>query len=134
MATLAQRIKNVFRPFKRIRNELGAVRSEIAKNIQFDNIAIAFEKFCHNQTTYQNTYCVENTNDSIDFDNNHFIIFDYPYHHICGASNLGDHIQSIATKNALDSIYKSANYEYFGRDYLAYYNGALSQNGGGGIA
>lgn len=31
MATLAQRLKNAFRPFKRIRNELGAVRSEIAQ-------------------------------------------------------------------------------------------------------
>ena len=31
MATLAQRLKNIFRPFKRIRNELGAVRSEIAQ-------------------------------------------------------------------------------------------------------
>lgn len=123
MATLAEKIKNILRPFKRIRKEIRAMQSEITKNIQFDNVAIAFEQFCHNQSL----------NDSIDFGNNHFIIFDYPYHHICGgASNLGDHIQSIATKNAIDSIYNGANYEYFGRDYLAYYNGALSQNMGGG--
>lgn len=31
MATLAQRLKNVLRPFKRIRNEIGAVRNEIAQ-------------------------------------------------------------------------------------------------------
>ncbi len=128
MANLAQRIKNILRPFKRIRKEINAMQSEITKTIQFDNIAIAFEQFCHNQTTH----CMGNSSDSIDFSNNHFVLFDYPYHHICNASNLGDHIQTIATKNALDSIYKSANYEYFGRDYLAYYNSTLSQNRGGG--
>lgn len=31
MATLAQRLKNALRPFKRIRNEIGAVRNEIAQ-------------------------------------------------------------------------------------------------------
>lgn len=30
MATLTQRLKNIFRPLKRIRNEIGAVKSEIA--------------------------------------------------------------------------------------------------------
>lgn len=130
MATLAEKIKNILRPFKRIRKEIGAVKSEIVRVVGgFDNTtqAIAFERFYHNQTMCD---C-----ESINFSKNHFVLFDYPYHHISSASNLGDHIQSIATKNALDSIYKGANYEYFGRDYLAYYNGALSQNiGGGGIA
>lgn len=129
MATLAERIKNILRPFKRIRKEVGAIKREIANTIKaerFDTItqAIAFERFYHNQTMCD---C-----ESINFSKNHFVLFDYPYHHISSASNLGDHIQSIATKNAIDSIYKGANYEYFGRDYLAYYNGALSQNMWGG--
>lgn len=126
MATLVQRIKNILRPF------VVAIKREIADAIKaerFDTItqAIAFERFYHNQTMCD---C-----ESIDFSKNHFVLFSYPYHHIFSISNLGDHIQSIATKNAIDSIYNGANYEYFGRDYLAYYNGALSQNmGGGGIA
>ena len=133
MATLAKRIKNVLRSFKWIRNANSAVKSgidsiksEIAKAGGFDKIAqtIAFERFYHNQTT-QNY-------ESIDFSKNHFVLFDYPYHHILAASNLGDYIQSIATKNAVDSIYKDAHYEYFGRDYLAYYNGAFSNKIGGG--
>lgn len=130
MATLAERIKNILRPFKRIRKEIGAVKREIVNTIKaerFDTItqAITFGRFYHNQTMCD---C-----ESINFIKNHFVLFDYPYHHIGnGASNLGDHIQSIATKNAIDSIYKGANYEYFGRDYLTYYNGALSQNMGGG--
>lgn len=121
MATLAEKIKNILRPF------VVAIKREIADAIKaerFDNIAqtIAFERFYHNQTMCD---C-----ESINFSKNHFVLFSYPYHHIFSFSNLGDHIQSIATKNALDSIYKGANYEYFGRDYLAYYNG--SQNTGGG--
>lgn len=133
MATLAEKIKNILRPFKRIRKEIGAVKSEIADTIKagrFDNItqvdnitqAIAFERFYHNQTMCD---C-----ESINFSKNHFVLFDYPYYNVVAWGNLGDHIQSIATKNAIDSIYKGANYEYFGRDYLAYYNG--SQNTGGG--
>lgn len=129
MATLAEKIKNILRPFKRIRKEIGAVKSEIVRVTELERFsnttqAIAFERFYHNQTICD---C-----ESINFSKNHFVLFDYPYHHISSASNLGDHIQSIATKNALDSIYKGANYEYFGRDYLAYYNGAFSQNMWGG--
>lgn len=129
MATLTQRIKNILRPFKRIRKEIGAMKSEIAEVVKaerFDNITqtIAFERFYHNQT--MRDY------ESINFGDNNFLLFNYPYHNVFACGNLGDEIQSIATKNALDSIYPNANYEYFGRDYLAYYNGALSQNMGGG--
>lgn len=127
MATLTQKIKYILRPFKRIRKEISAVRSEIAKSTNgFDSIAqaIAFERFYHNQTAHD---C-----DSIDFSDNHFVLFNYPYHNVFACGNLGDEIQSIATKNALDSIYKSAKYEYFGRDYLAYYGGIAHKNMGGG--
>ena len=114
MATLAKRIKNVLRSFKWIRNAnsvvksgIDSLKSKIAKVSGFDKIAqtIAFERFYHNQTTQK----------SIDFSKNHFVLFDYPYYHILAASNLGDYIQSIATKNAVDSIYKDAHYEYFGK-------------------
>lgn len=130
--SLSHRIKNAFRPFKRIRNEIRQIRND-TKGIRIDNHsiqnvakAIAFERFYDNQ----------NANYLANFGKNHFVLFNYPYHFLHACGNLGDEIQSIATKNAIDSIVPNASYEYFCRDTLAYYNANKSQivnnNIGGG--
>ena len=112
---------------RRILDRIQALEQRISLEQRFSNIAqsIAYERFYHNQNACD-------CGDLVDFSDNHFVIFNYPYHFVGGYGNLGDEIQSIATKNALDSIYPNATYEYFGRDYLAYYNATALQNGGGG--
>lgn len=82
--------------------------------------SIAFERFYNNQSANQST----------DFSDNHFVIFGYPYHNFGACGNLGDEIQSIATKNALDSTYPNATYEYFNRDDFAYYKSTHKMGGG----
>ena len=54
---------------------------------------------------------------------NNFLLFDYSYHTLEMSNwyNLGDYVQSIATKNALDSLFENLNYEYFDRDSLSFY-------------
>ena len=81
---------------------------------------MAFERFYQNQ----------NINEVIKFKKEHFVLFHYPNHFINAQriDNLGDDIQSLAVKNALNLIYSNPKFEYFGRDYLSYYNAE-----GGGV-
>ncbi len=53
-----------------------------------------------------------------------FILFKYHHRHInITTFNLGDDIQTIATKNAIDKIFPNSKYEYFDRDFMSFYNG-----------
>lgn len=83
---------------------------------------MAFERFYQNQ----------NINEVIKFKKEYFVLFHYPNHFINAhkIDNLGDDIQSLAVKNALNLIYSNPKFEYFGRDYLSYYN---TEGGGRGL-
>ena len=62
---------------------------------------------------------------------NHFLLFSYNKHvPKYSHHNLGDFIQTIATKNALLSLNSKATFEFFDRDSLISYSPA----GGGQIA
>lgn len=64
-----------------------------------------------------------------DFDLNTFILFDYSHHIHANYHNLGDFVQSIAVKNALEDFsYSKIN--FFDRDSLSFY----PCYGGGGFA
>ncbi len=59
---------------------------------------------------------------------NKFLLFKYTYKpHLSWSYtkgvNLGDYVQTVATKNALDTIFKNNQYEYFDRDNLTNYYG-----------
>lgn len=59
---------------------------------------------------------------------NKFLLFKYTYKPYVSWSdtkyvNLGDYVQTVATKNALDTIFKNNQYEYFDRDNLTNYYG-----------
>lgn len=53
---------------------------------------------------------------------NKFLLFEYSNHSLIYDSyNLGDYVQTIATKHALESIFADADFEYFDRDNLGFY-------------
>lgn len=65
-----------------------------------------------------------NTNEEASISKNKFLLFDYSYHRILGYHhNLGDYMQTIATRMALEHIFPNQNlsFEYFDRDSLSYY-------------
>lgn len=97
---------------KEIKGEIEKLRSElnIQEAVKITKV-LAFERFYQNQ----------NANCSANFNKNHFVLFNYPYHFVYACGNLGDEIQSIATQKALDLVFENASYEYFGRDCLACY-------------
>ena len=82
--------------------------------LQLDNIAKAM--------AFQHFWCSQNTKEQVDFSKDYFLLFDYPNTNSLIPFNLGDNFQTIATRNAIDSIYQNSSYEYFASEYLAYYN------------
>lgn len=58
-------------------------------------------------------------NDNASIAKNHFLLFTYTRHKVeVKHSNLGDFIQSIATKSAISTLFPQANFTYFDRDSL----------------
>jgi hypothetical protein len=52
----------------------------------------------------------------------HFIIFSYRFDLSYSQTNLGDYVQSLATKNAILKIHNNPSFIYYDRDNLSYYN------------
>ena len=59
----------------------------------------------------------------IDIENPYsFLLFNYAYHNVkIGHHNLGDYIQTIATQDALSSIFDIKSFEFWDRDSLSFY-------------
>lgn len=73
---------------------------------------------------------------SCEIDLNHFVLFEYSHHLQFGwqSKNLGDFVQTIATKNALAQLFPNAKFSYFNRDTMSHYGFDLKFAGGGGAA
>ena len=53
-----------------------------------------------------------------------FLLFDYEYPKYSeNPLNIGDYLQTLAVKNALDAVFHNNNYSFFDRDNLTNYNG-----------
>lgn len=62
---------------------------------------------------------------------NLFLLFNYCSHKNLIPVNLGDYIQTIATKNALESLFDT-QYEFVDRDKLNFFSHIKENDGGGG--
>lgn len=104
-----QNKKSLF--FKKLHNALGL--DKIQKNIEL----IERRQFLH-----LFTQSVQNATQS-DFKNNHFVLFDYSHHTYLGYHNLGDFIQTIATKAAIEKNFSELNFEYSSSESLMFKQG-----------
>lgn len=58
----------------------------------------------------------------VNINKNKFLLFDYSTHSLLyDAYNLGDYMQTIATKTALNQIFDKLQFDYFDRDTLSFY-------------
>lgn len=97
--------------FKKLHNALGL--DKIQKNLEL----IERRQFLH-----LFTQSAQNTQKS-DFKSNHFILFDYSHHTYLGYHNLGDFIQTIATKTAIEKNFTQPNFEYSSSESLMFKQG-----------
>ncbi|MCR2039144.1 polysaccharide pyruvyl transferase family protein [Campylobacter helveticus] len=97
--------------FKKLHNALGL--DKIQKNIEL----IERRQFLHLFT--QSSQNAEEK----DFKENHFVLFDYSHHTYLGYHNLGDFIQTIATKAAIEKKFAEPNFEYFSNESLMFKRG-----------
>lgn len=112
--------------FLGLKNKLLKRKREV-KIIDNLNYINKLELICGDQNLiYSCTSGMSNYQNSINIIRDEFLLFHYAYHMplFNGFANLGDYVQTIATKNALISAFgPSIKFRYWDRDSLRYYNG-----------
>lgn len=97
--------------FKKLHNALGL--DKIQKNIELIERRQFLHIFAQNaQNPTKN-----------DFKNNHFVLFDYAHYTHLGYHNLGDFIQTIATKAAIEKKFPQSNFEHASSEGLIFKQG-----------
>jgi hypothetical protein len=126
---------NISRFFRGIKNILKISRNIRSLDDKLNSLGdklnriIAQNDFIFQSNVVQNIDCKANDARQIKIESkNRFLLFNYLYQRYMWntpslIANVGDNIQTIAVRNALDNIFQDSQYDYFDRDNLSNYPG-----------
>ena len=104
---------------RKLKNKKSVFFKKLRDALELDKIQKNLELIERRQFLHLFTQSMQNATKK-DFKANHFVLFDYSHHTHLGYHNLGDFIQTIATKAAIKKNFSKVEFEYSSSESLMF--------------